>query len=153
MQRRVLLGLALLACLLASGWAWQRLAEDRLATDIQGNYIRVTVTEGREALCTDTPESVPEGILRIGQSRVSTAVTDCAIARRRLSSEGAVELALICGDAPDGPDGFDALLTIAGPYADWTGYVALSGGEFAEAHATFQSCADLVGWGPPTALY
>ena len=153
MQRRVLLGLALFVCLLASGWAWQRLAEGGLPTDYQGNYVRITVTEGREALCTDTFETVPEGILWISQSRVSTAVTDCTIARHRLASEGVVELALICGDVPNGPDGFDALLTIAGPYADWTGYVALSGGEVVEAHATFLSCADVVGLGPPTALY
>ncbi len=146
MQKRLLLGLALFVCLMASGWAWQRLAEDSVPTDYQGSFVRITVMEGREALCANTSEVPPEGILRVDADRVMTAGLTCAIAGIDVISENTtegrsdtVELGLDCGGQGAGPDGVDATLWITAR-AEMTSYIAMDGGDYVEAHATFMRC-------------
>ncbi|WP_224816782.1 hypothetical protein [Hasllibacter sp. MH4015] len=142
-MRRALAGLALFVCLMAAGWAWQEFATIAPGPDHEGTFVRVTVMEGREALCADTSDRVPEGTMRIGSTEVSRPGGACRIASRVATAQGGAELALICGDDPRGPDGYDALLALSGPYAEWTGYVETEADAFFEAHATFIRCENV----------
>ncbi|MEX3017163.1 hypothetical protein [Gymnodinialimonas hymeniacidonis] len=146
MHKRALLGLALFACLLASGWAWQRLAEDSVSTEYQGSFVRITVMESREALCADTPDTPPAGILRVDADRVTTVGGTCEIARINVISEDTTEgrsytheLGLDCGGQGAGPGGVDATLWITAR-AEMTSYLAMDDGGYVEAHATYMRC-------------
>lgn len=141
-MRRTLAGLALFVCLMAAGWAWL----DEVPQDVTGMYVRIVNEVDRDQVCAASTGVEPGG-MRVTDDIVQFANRTCEIMQRDERSEETtegpsimVELGLVCGDDPAGPDGQSATVFLHQGRADLTTYIA-DGGGYTPAHATFLGCA------------
>lgn len=140
-SRRALTGLALFVCLLASGWAWMQV----VPADVSGTYVRIVNSVDRDLVCAAT-NGVEPGGMRVTGSTVEFARGTCEIALREEWSEEStegpsitVELGLICGPDPAGPNGLSSTLHLYEGRAELTTYIA-NGSGYTPAHSAFLGC-------------